>query len=286
MTKIRILLLLLLAVVSQQIFAQERVVTGTVISAEDEQPVIGAMVAIKGDESRGVATDLNGEFSIALRPGDDRLVISYVGMRTRYARVDNKSNVRILLFPESTALQEVVVTGYGDFTRSSFTGSASTVKGDVLKDIPVVSVEQKLQGMTSGVSITSSSGQPGANQSIRIRGLGSFSASKEPLFVIDGVPVTSGSLSSGGADAAYMNNSKTNIMSTLNPSDIENITVIKDAAAASLYGSRAANGVILITTKKGKAGKAQVSVNLSGGFSNSAVDYRPTLNGDQRYELL
>ena len=147
MTKIRILLLLLLAVVSQQIFAQERVVTGTVISAEDEQPVIGAMVAIKGDESRGVATDLNGEFSIALRPGDDRLVISYVGMRTRYARVDNKSNVRILLFPESTALQEVVVTGYGDFTRSSFTGSASTVKGDVLKDIPVVSVEQKLQGL-------------------------------------------------------------------------------------------------------------------------------------------
>lgn len=127
MTKIRILLLLLLTVVSQQIFAQERVVTGTVISAEDEQPVIGAMVAIKGDESRGVATDLNGEFSIALRPGDDRLVISYVGMRTRYARVDNKSNVRILLFPESTALQEVVVTGYGDFTRSSFTGSASTV---------------------------------------------------------------------------------------------------------------------------------------------------------------
>lgn len=109
--------------------------------------------------------------------------------------------------------------------------------GDLLKNVPVVSVEQKLQGMTPGVSISGNSGQPGANQSIRIRGMGSFNASKEPLFVIDGVPVTSGSLSGGSADAAYMNNSKTNIMSTLNPSDIENITVIKDAAAA-LYGSR------------------------------------------------
>ena len=135
-----------------------------------------------------------------------------------------------------------------------------------------MSVEQKLQGMTTGVSITGSSGQPGANQSIRIRGMGSFNASQEPLFVIDGVPVTSGSLSTGGFDASYMNNSKTNIMSTLNPSDIENITVIKDAAAAienitvikdaaaaSLYGSRAANGVILITTKQGRQGKARAT---------------------------
>lgn len=116
--------------------------------------------------------------------------------------------------------------------------------------------------------------------------MGSFNASQEPLFVIDGVPVTSGSMSSGGPDAAYMNNSKTNIMSTLNPSDIENVTVIKDAAAASLYGSRAANGVILITTKKGNTGKVRVDLNVSGGFSHAAVDFRPTLNGDQREELL
>lgn len=165
--------------------------------------------------------------------------------------VPRKNSVlNIVMEPESMNLDEVVVTGYGNFTKSSFTGSANTLKADMLKDIPVMSVEQKLQGMTTGVNITSSSGQPGANQNIRIRGMGSFNASQEPLFVIDGVPVTSGSLSAGGSDAAYMNNSKTNIMSTLNPSDIENITVIKDAAAASLYGSRAANGVILITTKK------------------------------------
>ena len=152
-----------------------------------------------------------------------------------------------------------MVTGYGNFTKSSFTGSANTLRADMMKDVPVMSVEQKLQGMTTGVSITGSSGQPGANQSIRIRGMGSFNASQEPLFVIDGVPVTSGSLSTGGFDASYMNNSKTNIMSTLNPSDIENITVIKDAAAASLYGSRAANGVILITTKQGRQGKARAT---------------------------
>ena len=208
-------------------------------------------------------------------------------MKTAEIRVPRKNSVlNIVLEPESMNLDEVVVTGYGNFTKSSFTGSANTLKADMLKDIPVMSVEQKLQGMTTGVNITSSSGQPGANQNIRIRGMGSFNASQEPLFVIDGVPVTSGSLSAGGSDAAYMNNSKTNIMSTLNPADIENITVIKDAAAASLYGSRAANGVILITTKKGSAGRAQVTLNISGGFSNAAVDFRPTLNGDQRRELL
>ena len=124
--------------------------------------------------------------------------------------------------------------------------------------------------MTSGVNITGSSGQPGANASIRIRGMGSFNASNEPLFVIDGVPVTSGNLSTGsGSEASYMNNAKTNIMSTINPSDIENITVIKDAAAASLYGSRAANGVILITTKQGSKGRTRVTLNASAGFSDA-----------------
>lgn len=230
---------------------------------------------------------MDGKYTLQVEPGNETLIVSYIGMKTQEVRIPRKNKVlNIIMEPESMNLEEVVVTGYGNFTKSSFTGSANTLKADMLKDVPVMTVEQKLQGMTTGVNITSSSGQPGANQNIRIRGMGSFNASQEPLFVIDGVPVTSGSLSAGGSDAAYMNNSKTNIMSTLNPSDIENITVIKDAAAASLYGSRAANGVILITTKKGSAGKAQVTLNISGGFSNAAVDFRPTLNGDQRRELL
>lgn len=286
MQKIRFLVLLLLCVAFQQAFAQQRILSGVITSAEDHEPLIGATISVQGNEAHGVVTDIEGKYRLEVGPNDKILVVAYLGMKTQLIKVPKKERLNIVLQPETMNLDEVVVTGYGNFTRSSFTGSANTLRGDMMKDIPVMSVEQKLQGMTTGVSISSSSGQPGANQSIRIRGMGSFNASQEPLFVIDGVPVTSGSLSAGGADAAYMNNSKTNIMSTLNPADIENITIIKDAAAASLYGSRAANGVILITTKKGKAGKAQVSFNMSGGFSNAAVNFRPMLNGDQRRELL
>lgn len=287
MKKFKLLLLMLLGVfIFQDLNAQSRVVSGFVTSAEDGEPLIGATVSVKGDESRGVVTDINGKYALQINENDKILVVAYLGMKTLELRVPKRNVINVELKPDAMNLDEVVVTGYGNFSKSSFTGSANTLKADMMKDIPVMSVEQKLQGMTTGVNITSSSGQPGANQSIRIRGMGSFNASSEPLFVIDGVPVTSGSLSTGGADAAYMNNSKTNIMSTLNPADIENITVIKDAAAASLYGSRAANGVILITTKKGKAGRTKVQLNAAGGFSNSAVNYRPTLNGDQRYELL
>ena len=248
MQRIRLLVLLLLCVVCQQTFAQQRTLSGLVISAEDHEPLIGATISVQGNEAHGVVTDIDGKYTLEVGPDDKILVVAYLGMKTQLIKVPKKEHLNVVLQPETMNLEEVVVTGYGNFTKSSFTGSANTLKGDMMKDIPVMSVEQKLQGMTTGVSITSSSGQPGANQSIRIRGMGSFNASQEPLFVIDGVPVTSGSLSAGGADAAYMNNSKTNIMSTLNPADIENITIIKDAAAASLYGSRAANGVILITT--------------------------------------
>lgn len=286
MQKYRFLLLMLLGIFIQHINAQTRVVSGFVTSEEDGEPLIGATVSVKGDETHGVVTDINGKYVLQIDGNDKVLVVAYLGMKTLELRVPKRNVINVELKSDAMKLDEVVVTGYGNFSKSSFTGSANTLKADMMKNIPVMSVEQKLQGMTTGVNITSSSGQPGANQSIRIRGMGSFNASSEPLFVIDGVPVTSGSLSTGGADAAYMNNSKTNIMSTLNPADIENITVIKDAAAASLYGSRAANGVILITTKKGKTGRTKVQFNAAGGFSNSAVNYRPTLNGDQRYELL
>lgn len=286
MLKRKIILAFMLVFFIQHIFAQKRLISGFVTSSEDGEPLIGATISVKGNEGKGVVTDINGKYALEVDESDEILVIAYLGMKTVEMRMPKRNVVNVELKPDAMKLDEVVVTGYGNFSKSSFTGSANTLKADMMKDIPVMSVEQKLQGMTTGVNITNSSGQPGANQSIRIRGMGSFNASSEPLFVIDGVPVTSGSLSTGGADASYMNNSKTNIMSTLNPSDIENITVIKDAAAASLYGSRAANGVILITTKKGRTGRTKVDFNLSGGFSDAAVDFRPTLNGNQRYELL
>lgn len=284
--RIKILLAILISLCYQPLLAQNKEIKGIVTSAEDGEPLIGATISVKGNEAQGVVTDIEGQYILQIPNSDCTLVVAYLGMKTQELKAPSSGILNISLEAESMNLDEVVVTGYGNFSKSSFTGSANTLRADMMKNVPVMTVEQKLQGMTTGVNITSSSGQPGANQSIRIRGMGSFNASQEPLFVIDGVPVTSGSLSTGGADAAYMNNSKTNIMSTLNPSDIENITVIKDAAAASLYGSRAANGVILITTKQGKAGRTQVSLNIAGGFSDAAVDFRPTLSGDQRYELL
>lgn len=284
--RMKFIILFLLGIISLPVVAQQRTISGTIVSSDRNEPLIGATITVKGAETRGTVTDVNGKYTLQIEAKDKILVVSYLGMKTQYLKVPASNKLDIILNPENMELDDVIVTGYGNFTKSSFTGSANTLKGDLMKNIPVVSVEQKLQGLTTGVNITSSSGQPGANQNIRIRGMGSFNASQEPLFVIDGIPVSSGSLSTGGADAAYMNNSKTNIMSTINPSDIENITIIKDAAAASLYGSRAANGVILITTKRGQAGKARITFNASAGFSNAAVNFRPTLNGDQRYELL
>lgn len=263
-------------------YAQKRLIEGTVISQEDKEPLIGATVIVKGSLS-GAETDLDGHFTLEVDPDAKFIIVDYIGMKQKQVPIPKDNILNVALQPEAMNLDEIVVTGYGNYSRSSFTGSANTLRADMLKNVPVISVEQKLQGMTTGVNITSNSGQPGSVPNIRIRGMGSLTASNEPLYVIDGVPVTSGSMSNLGA---YMNNAKTSIMSTLNPSDIENITVIKDAAAASLYGSRAANGVILITTKRGRSGRTQVSVKIDGGFSDLATDFRPSLNGDQRRELL
>ena len=287
MFKLKLSLLLFVCCFSIQGWAQQAIeVKGVITSAEDKEPLIGASIRIKGS-GNGIVTDLDGAFTLEVEPSAKTLVIEYLGMEAQEVPIPANGILNVALKQKALDIEEVVVTGYGNFSKSSFTGSASTLRTDILKSVPVVSIEQKLTGMVTGVSIAGSSGQPGANQSIRIRGLGSFSASKEPLFVIDGVPVISGNLSSGSsADASYMNDAKTNIMSTLNPSDIENITIIKDAAAASLYGSRAANGVILITTKKGTTGKTAVTFKASGGFSNPAVEYRPSLNGEQRREII
>lgn len=286
MRKLRHILIITGLLFITQIQAQNLQIKGIITSREDKEPLIGATIKIKGT-STGTVTDINGNYTLNTSTNNKSLIIEYLGMKSIQVPIPKNGILNLAMEPESMNLDEVIVTGYGNFSKSSFTGSANTLRADMLKNVPVVSVEQKLQGMTTGVNISGNSGQPGANQSIRIRGMGSFNASREPLFVIDGVPVTSGSLSSGGgADAAYMNNAKTNLMSTLNPSDIENITIIKDAAAASLYGSRAANGVILITTKKGNTGHTQITLRANGGFSNTAVNFRPTLNGDQRREVI
>lgn len=252
-------------------------VTGTVTSAEDGQPVIGASVKVVGTNT-GAATNLDGQFSMTV-PNNAKLEISYIGMKSQIVKA--AANLKVVLQADDHVLDEVIVTGYGNFKKSSFTGAASTMNTDKLADVPVVSIEDKLAGGVAGVQITSGSGSPGSVPSIRVRGMGSINAGNNPLYVIDGTPVQSGNTS----EFAY-SDAGTNILATINPNDIQSITVIKDAAAASLYGSRAANGVIVITTKSGSKGKTSVNFHSDWGFSNMAVNYRPQLNGDDRRALL
>ena len=205
--------------------------------------------------------------------------VSYVGMLTQ--EVGIKPNVRVILKSDAQVIDEIVITGYGNFKKASFTGAATTVKTSSLENVPVLSMENKLAGSVPGVTVSSSSSSPGGVNKIRIRGMGSINAGNEPLYVIDGTPITSGDMS----EFTY-SKAGTDILATLNTNDIESITVIKDAAAASLYGSRAANGVIVITTKSGSQGKTSINFRSDWGFSNIAVDYRPMLGGDARREVL
>ena len=191
---------------------------------------------IKGTTS-GVVTDINGNFSIKAAP-DNILQFRFLGMKDKDLPIPANHQLNVIMEDDSRVIEEVVVTGYGDFKKSSYTGSASVVNMDKMKSLPVVSVTQMLEANLPGVSLYSNSGQPGSNVSMRIRGIGSFNASNEPLYVLDGVPITSGNMSSND-----MNTGGLGFISTLNPADIENITVLKDAASASLYGARGANGV-------------------------------------------
>lgn len=259
--------------------AQTKKVTGVVTSEEDGLPVIGAAVTVQGT-TMGTITDFDGNFSLLNVPESAKNIeVSYVGMKNKVVAI--KEVLNIVLSPDSELLDEVVVTGYGTFKKSSFTGSASSLSTEKLQDVPALSVSSKLAGGVSGVQITSTSGQPGAVESVRIRGMGSINASNEPLYVIDGVPMYNGDVSGFGYSQGG-----TSLLSTINSNDIESMTVIKDAAAASLYGSRAANGVIVITTKKGAAGKTNFNFKSSFGFSDMAINYRPVLNGEDRRELL
>lgn len=257
---------------------QQASFSGTVVDEKNE-PLIGVTIQVKGSSSRTV-TDVDGHFILPAGEKSATLVISYVGYLTKEVKVNSGSRVNIALVPDDQSLDEVVVTGYGTFKKSAYAGSASTLKTDKLKDVPTATFTDLLQGASSGVQMSSSSGQPGSAVSLNIRGMGSFNASNSPLYVIDGVPVMSGNVSATDSKGGF------DLMSTISNADIESITVIKDAAAASLYGSRAANGVVLITTKKGKEGRPVVSLKADWGSSDFAMDYRPVMSGEQRREYI
>jgi TonB-linked SusC/RagA family outer membrane protein len=260
---------------------QKIAVSGTVISSTDNMPLPGATILEKGSAMNATTSDKDGRFLLTVSGQKAVLVITFVGMKATEIQISSDNiPLTVIMKEDLFNLEEVIVTGYGSVKKEAYAGSASFVKMDKLQDVPVSNIGNLLQGAASGVQVTNTSGQPGAATQIRIRGTGSFNASNDPLYVIDGVPIISGNYSALGTSSGL------DILSTISPSDIENITVIKDAAAASLYGSRAANGVIVINTKKGLTGAAKINIKTEYGFSDFAVDYRPFMDGDERRETI
>jgi len=228
------------------ISTQERNITGTV-SDETGQPLPGATIQIKGT-SIGITTDFDGNFSIEVPDEDAVLVVSYLGYATQEVSTTGKSNLDIQLQPDASQLEEVLVVGYGTTAKKDVTGAISSVEGEEFKNLPVASVDKVLQGRLAGVQVVNNGGAPGSTASVRIRGTGTVNDS-DPLYVVDGVPTGS--------------------IAGINQNNIESIEVLKDASASAIYGTRAANGVVIITTRKGRKGeKTQMNLDVYTGFSN------------------
>ena len=264
------------------VLSQDFQVSGTVSDANGIS-MPGVTVVVRGT-TRGVSSDENGKFSISVPNDASVLQFSFIGYQTYEVTVGSLRVIDVVLDESSQQIDELIITGFGSFRASHYNGSASVIKTDNLQGIPNQSVASMIQANAPGVSVATTSSQPGAYSTLRIRGYGSFNASNSPLFVIDGVPVMSGDINQTGRTGT--NGGGTDIMATLNPNDISNITVIKDAAAASLWGSRAANGVILITTKQGDKSRTRVSFSSDIGGSDFAYNFRPMMGGEERRQFI
>ncbi|GAA4456974.1 TonB-dependent receptor [Nibrella saemangeumensis] len=256
--------------------AQDRRVTGKVTNAEDGTAVPGVNIQLKGT-NRGTQSDASGNYTINVPSAGGTLIFSFIGAVTQEVSIGNRTTVDVKLANDTRSLNEVVVVGYGTQQRRDLTGSQVTIKGDEIARLPVTTFETALQGRTPGVQITQGSGKLGAALQIRVRGAASISASNEPLYVLDGIPITS-------QDLNTTDNEKISPLSDIDPNDIESIEILKDASAAAIYGSRASNGVVLITTKRGKAGRTNVQVGYYTGFSKP-TRLRQFLNGPEYVEL-
>lgn len=255
-------LLLCLFISIGVVSAQTTPIKGVVLSAEDNEPIIGASILVKGT-TMGTVTDLDGVFSLHVPSSTNTLVISFIGMASQ--EVIAASNIRVLLKPDTQNLEEVIVVAYGTAKKTSFTGSASSVNAAAIDKRSLTSVVSALEGNASGVQVTSSIGQPGESANVRIRGFGSVNASNAPLYILDGA-IFKGEIAN------------------INPADIESITILKDAASTSLYGSSAGNGVVLITTKRGKSA-ASVNLNITQGWSARAYNDYARVNTMEYYPL-
>jgi TonB-linked SusC/RagA family outer membrane protein len=245
--------------------AQERTVTGTVTSEEEGTPIPGVNVILKGT-SVGTVTDIDGNYSINVPGNGGTLVFSFIGLATEEVNIGGQSVINMVMTADIKQLTEVVVVAYGESSAKSLTSSVGEIDNDVIKNQQVVSVARTLQGTVPGVNIITGSGQPGQNPTIRIRGISSINSSSDPLIVLDG--------------AVYTGN-----LNTIDPNEIETISVLKDAAASALYGARAASGVILITSKRGKAGETRFNFKASAGVSERAVNEYPFITASEQMQL-
>ena len=264
MRKAKLFMACFLMTLSASLFAQSLTVKGVVTDASNGEPLVGAAVVVKGNASAYALTDTEGVYTIVAN-SQDVLVVSNMSYKTQEVPINGRALIGIALEPDSEFLDDVLVVAYGTASKAAFTGSATQVKGEEIAKVSKESVDKGLIGKVSGVRIASDNGDPGSAGSVQIRGVGSISASTTPLYVIDGVildPATTGDITAGYKSTAMLN--------SINPDDIESMTVLKDAAAASLYGSRAANGVILITTKKGQVGKTTVTYTGEAGITQLA----------------
>ena len=253
-------------------------VVGKVVSSKDGRPMEGVSVKVKGKKI-GTSTKSDGSFTLDVPDNSAVLEFSAVGYLSTTARIGESGVVSVSLQESASDLEDVVVVAYGTQKKSTFTGAATTINNQMIEDVPRTSFQESLQGNAVGVLSTNGSGQPGGVPSIRIRGIGSISASSAPLYVIDGIPVVSGDISNGF---------NSNTIAAVNPLDIQSMVILKDAAATALYGSRGANGVILITTKKGKSGATTLNTRLQTGINYVTVGnskYK-TLNTSQMLEYL
>lgn len=248
--------LVMLLLLSNVAWAQERVVSGKVTSTEDGTALPGVNVVIKGTGT-GTATDINGNYKLSV-PEGATLAYSFLGFLSNEVAVGTKSTIDVQLETDITQLSEIVVTGYGSAEKRTISGAISSVKGSAIENLPVQSFDRALQGRAAGVQVLSNNGIPGGGVTIRIRGTGSISAGNAPLYIVDGVQVNSRN------DATA---TQSNPLAFLNPNDIASMEVLKDAASAAIYGAQAANGVVIITTKKGKSGKPALNFSYYTGSS-------------------
>ncbi|WP_448519701.1 SusC/RagA family TonB-linked outer membrane protein [Rhodoflexus sp.] len=273
-----LLLYVLMMLTAFTAFAQDRQISGTVIDGTEKVPLPGVSILIKGTNS-GATTDADGKYRISVPANAKTLVFSFVGFVSQEVEIGNRSTIDITLVPDTKTLQEVIVTGYGQQEKKALSGSAAVVSAEVIRAVPLGSFDQMLQGQAPGLLVQANSGQPGAPAAVRIRGVGSINGTNEPLYIVDGVQISAQNFA------------------TLNAADFESVNVLKDAAATSIYGSRGSNGVIVITTRRGKSGAAKIEYSGQQGWSffppnrlelmntNEKIDYELRIGGTPLEDL-